>query len=481
MGSRSLLLLVALLDAGVLVLTAGHQIYDTNFYSLWEATALGAGDHPYRDFFEWGIPLQALVSLAAQTLVGNRLVGEFAVQWLGIIAGSVIAFHVGLRASGSIVWSLVMLAFALPLTATTATYHYPKLLLYPVATWLMWRYMDAPRPGRAAMVGAATTAAFLFRHDHGVYVAGATVLAIVLTRLVAPSSRNLRSWMMEGGAAAATALALLAPWLILVHSSEGLPEYIRSRYERYALGRHYRNPYPSLLTMNPIRTLTPEEPPQPEAGVVSFEWLEHVDEAQRTRIAADYGLRLVNGPDGKGRWEYEAQNRLDPRLLGLQAVINNASGLDWQRLSELRWRLPAPDDSVLWLQQVALLVPVLLLVGAGLEVLRSRRLREPVSPGVYRIVVAATLLGVIDWRLFLDPSYVTVVAPLTAALSTRLLACPGLPDSRRRRAARGDRRRHLRVRAPLAHLLALEAGSRTARRVRGADRVTADRRVRPSR
>ncbi len=405
------------------MLTAEHQIYDTNFYTLWEATAMLAGDHPYRDFFEWGVPLQALVSLGAQVLAGDRLIGEFAVHWLGIIAGAVLSFHLGLRASGSIVASLLTLPFALALLATTATYHYPKLLLYPLATWLLWRYQDAPGPGGAAIIGLVTAAAFLFRHDHGVYIAAAAALTFVLARLVAPRSRSLRSACVEAGVSAATALALLTPWLMLVQVSEGLPEYIQTRYERYALGRHYRNPYPSLLNMNPIRALTPEASPGPEPGVVSFEWVV-ADEAERSRMVAEYGLRLANGPDAKGRWSYEVQDRFDPRLLGLQGAVNNASGIDWQRLSELRWRLPSRTESMTWLEQVTLLVPLLLLTGAGLEALRRRRRCEPVPPDVNRIVVAATLLAVADWRLFLDASYVTVVAPLTAALSTRLIAVP---------------------------------------------------------
>jgi hypothetical protein len=34
-------------------------------------------DHPYRDFFEWGIPLQAVLSAVVQRLVSHGMVGEF--------------------------------------------------------------------------------------------------------------------------------------------------------------------------------------------------------------------------------------------------------------------------------------------------------------------------------------------------------------------------------------------------------------------
>ena len=51
---RALLWIVGALSTLVLVITAGGQIYDNNFYTLSEAVGLFAGDHPYRGFFEWG-------------------------------------------------------------------------------------------------------------------------------------------------------------------------------------------------------------------------------------------------------------------------------------------------------------------------------------------------------------------------------------------------------------------------------------------
>ncbi len=434
-----LLLLVAVLNLAILVLTAGYQIYDTNFYTLWESTALLAGDHPYRDFFEWGAPLDALSSLVGQVLAGNRLIGEFVVQWAGIVAGAVISFHLGLRASRSIAASLVMLALTLAILGTTATYHYPKLLVYPLGLWVIWRYMDRPGPRRAALVGAVTVAAFLFRHDHGVYVAAAAAVGFVLTRLVRPFSRDVRAAFLESAVSAATAVALLLPWLVLVATSEGLREYVEARSERYAVGSPYSNPYLSLLSMNPMRTVTPEKPPPPKAGVVSFEWEGHVDAATRDRLARECGLRLVRGPGADGRWEYETDNVFDRRLLGLDGFVNDTSGLDWGQLRSLRWPLPPRADAVMWLQQVALLVPILLLFSAGFDAWRSRHGSEPVRGEAYGVLVGAALLAVVDWRLFREPGYVVAVAPLTAALAARLVAAPGgtegLPLWRRLRAA----------------------------------------------
>src|SRR5688572_3854368 len=153
---------VAVLSAAVLVLTADYQIYDNNFYALSEATALLAGEHPYRDFFEWGIPLQASLSAVAQYLSGGRLLGEFGLQWLFIVAGMVIAFRLALRFSQSLGASLAAMLPAVLLLAASPTYQYPKVFVYPCAILIACRYIDRPTVGRSVAMGLITGIAFLF-------------------------------------------------------------------------------------------------------------------------------------------------------------------------------------------------------------------------------------------------------------------------------------------------------------------------------
>ena len=58
-------------------------------------------------------------------------------------------------------------------------YAYPKLDCYPLAVWAMWRYLD--KPTLVCWCAAVTAVAFLFRHDHGVYI-GTAIAAMLVAR-----------------------------------------------------------------------------------------------------------------------------------------------------------------------------------------------------------------------------------------------------------------------------------------------------------
>ena len=72
---RMLCAVVGVLTLAVLMYSVVEQLFDTNFYFVWQATALLAGDHPYRDFYEMGSPLMTLECLVGGLRVFNRRSG----------------------------------------------------------------------------------------------------------------------------------------------------------------------------------------------------------------------------------------------------------------------------------------------------------------------------------------------------------------------------------------------------------------------
>jgi hypothetical protein len=334
-------LLVAVLTAAVLAIGVKTQIFDTNFHSLWEASALLAGDHPYRDFFEWGMPGQMALSAAVQWLVGYRMIGEFALQWAFIVAAMVISFRLACRASGSVAAALFASLVALIAIAVTPIYHYPKLFFYPVLLALGWRYLDRPGAGRGAWLGFTTAVAFLFRHDHGIYLGAGSVMTFVLALKTAPI-RAPRAALKDAAAYVAAAAVVLVPWLLVVHRSEGLGPYVQSR----------------LLLAQGDETAPP--------------WMLY-----RGAFSAN-PLRLVRSGAGD-------------------------------------------SDGFVWLEQISLLVPLLLLGSVAIDIAASRRRGRPLRPDTPVVLLASAFLTGVGLRLFREPGYAVILAPVTAAFGARFL------------------------------------------------------------
>lgn len=429
-ASAKVLVLAGTLAGVVLVSTGDGQLYDTNFQTLWEATGLLGGDHPYRDFFEWGLPLQAAVSAAAQILSGHRLIGEFLVQWLCIVAGIVISMHLALQLSRSVAASSITIGLAILLLAATPTYHYPKLLFYPLALWMAWRYIEKPDVRRGAALGLTTALAFLFRHDHGVYIGVLAVVAFGLARAVVPTSRHVRSMIAESAAYTAAASIVLLPWLAVVHVNEGVPEYVRARMYLYDDWSTSESPYLSLLDINPIRTVLGNRSVPPRPATVSLTWNANVDAAERAALEAHYRLSpLRAGPDETGVWHYEVPNIYAKELFDLRASLENADssqGFDWEQLQRLRAPavLPTTDAAQLWLYQLALLIPLLLLVSGGFDAVRAWREGRALPLDAGRLLAAAAFLYAIERSLLREPSYALALMPLLAAVGAPLLSRP---------------------------------------------------------
>lgn len=251
-----LYVLVGMLTSAVLLYGVVEQLVDTNFYVLWEATALLAGDRPYRDFYLMGWPLLTLMSTAMQWAIGYRLIGEFLIQWTFIVAGILIGFRLAIRLSHSVWASLTTTLVAIAIVAATPTFQFPKLFFYPIAVWVAWWYMEAPSIRRAAAVGLVTAVAFLYRHDHGMYIGLAVVLAFVLARAINPATQRWRSSALEAIAFAVAAAVPLMPWAMLVQRHEGLIDYVQTRA---AWGRTWspdRFPYSALRDLDPASVVS---------------------------------------------------------------------------------------------------------------------------------------------------------------------------------------------------------------------------------
>lgn len=422
MTRRTCLALVGALTLAVLVAAAGRQIYDSNLVSLPEATAILAGDRPYRDFFEWGAPLAAYLSAGAQLLVGYRLIGEFLLQWTLIVAGVVIAFHLGLRLSRSIRASLAVLPLVLIIVADTPTYHYSKLFCFPLLLWLVWRYMDRPDWKRSAAIGIAGAFAFLFRHDYGAYAALAFIAAVVLAPTVAGATR-LESRAIDVLASGVAAAILVLPWALVVQANEGLFDYVRASSAMYEKPRQ-AVVYASLLGLNPLLPFTPAAAPEPRSAVVGFRWIERVSESMRHELEQRYRLRPLGERDGAGRWRYEVANVYDMSLFDLDPYITDGAGFEWNRLNDIRRHVPGHENAVEWLQQVMLLVPLVILVWGGVTMWRGRREAGADLSDAKRMVVAGVFLVGVDSALLRQPSYMVAVAPLTIALAANCLVAP---------------------------------------------------------
>jgi hypothetical protein len=253
------------LAACVLVLTVDYQLFDTNYYTLWEATALLDGDHPYGDFYEWGVPLQAALSVVAQIVAGHRLIGEFVLAWLFIAASVAIAVRIALHLSQSVAATSATMVLAVVVLAATPIYHYPKLFLYTAAVPLAWWYMQRASMARAAVFGAATAVAFLFRHDHAVYIAALALCTFAAVHLVDRSHRSVRAFVRDGAVYAVAATLVVAPWAVMVQRGEGLPQYVRSRAEFFQNQSGKTFVWSALARMSPARAVRPD--PESSSGL----------------------------------------------------------------------------------------------------------------------------------------------------------------------------------------------------------------------
>ena len=178
------------------------------------------GEWPTRDWIDPGLPLMFAASALAQKIFGSTLLAEGILISVAFAVAAAFTAAAVRQLTGSM--TLAILAAVIEIAVFPRTYSYPKVVAYAVAFWLYGWYLSAPGTGRLVAMAAGVAMAFMFRHDHGVFLGIGAALTILLG-----SPRR----MFDLAAFAGIALLLVLPYLLYVQVNGGLLLYFRNGVE----------------------------------------------------------------------------------------------------------------------------------------------------------------------------------------------------------------------------------------------------------
>ncbi|HET9361694.1 MAG TPA: hypothetical protein VFO58_18205 [Vicinamibacterales bacterium] len=399
-----------------------------NFAHLTFAQQWLAGDWPVRDFFDHGWGLQYALSAAALAIGGERLISEAVVVGAAWAFSTWLVFQIVRRISGSS--GSAVLAAVLLIVSGARGYSYPKGIVYAVAAALWWEYVRAPTTARIVGFGAWAAVAFYWRPDHGIYVAVAVALAAVVAhgpRMAAIARSSL---------AGATMLALIAPFLLYVHLTVGLPEYVQTgavaaRYEHTTHGPHQ---WPLIRFSAGLFTV---ESADSYAPTIGLRWTAGSLDNDRGRVIARYGLTVLSSEGDSVRVRLSERSIPDIRALIREPIVEDTAGIErssgtlapsswsaWQRLrflhSSLRVQvLPALDAQARASEFTVALFYALPIVLACAARRISARLPGLATPG--RLVGFALFALLVDLAMLRMPFRAR--APDAVVLSAIVFGC----------------------------------------------------------
>jgi hypothetical protein len=284
-----------------------------HFVHLARAQQLLLGDLPIRDFVDPGFPLMYFASAAAWGLWGGTPGTELFLVAGAYALAAALTFLVAHRLSGSII--VATAAALLEVMIAPRTYNYPKILVYAVAAYGILAVAESPSRRRVLLLAALTAFAFLFRHDHGMYVGLAGAVAVGL----AASAFGWRVGVRRVALFAVASVAFVAPWLAFVEYHQGVFEYVASSLD-FSRAEASRNGGPLLFV--PFRLPT-------ELGSDWYEswdshvWLFYVFRALPVACAAVAWRRWRSG---RQSWAGEPVALASLAVLGLLASLGLLRG-----------------------------------------------------------------------------------------------------------------------------------------------------------
>jgi hypothetical protein len=215
---------VALLTAAWRFLTFTGFNNDHYIY-LAGAQQIVFGEWPIRDFVDPGWPLMYGVSAVGRLLLGRELWVELLVVASAFAIGAGFTLMAAARLSGSI--ALALMVTLLEIGLNPRSFGYPKLLLYPIGCWAFVAAARQMTNRRAVLLAVLTVVAFLFRHDHGLYIGAGSFVTVALGSAREGTEASLRRPVIF----AVAVLLFLLPWVLFVQYQVGLIDYFKPALE----------------------------------------------------------------------------------------------------------------------------------------------------------------------------------------------------------------------------------------------------------
>lgn len=291
-----------------------------NFLHLTLAEQLLAGEWPVRDFFDHGWVLQYVLSALAQVTFGDRLLSEAVIVGAAWAASTYLVFGLVRALTGST--TVAVLCAVLLIVAAPRGYAYPKGIIYALAAALWWRYASKPTPASAVLFGTWAAVAFYWRPDHGFYVAVGFVLVALAVHGIRPVT------LARCALAGTTAFALTAPFLLYVHLTVGLSDYVKTGVVQ-AQAEHTTHGTHAWPLVPYWRELFTIEPATDYAPVIAIRWTESSSPESRQAILARYGLTYVSTEDERlDRVRLSAPSLGRLRQLLNEPVVEDTAGVE---------------------------------------------------------------------------------------------------------------------------------------------------------
>jgi hypothetical protein len=296
-----------------------------HFVHLSVAQQITMGALPVRDFVERGLPLMPLISAAGQVVLGEGLRSELWVIAIAFGIAAALTYFVALHASGSAI--VAALSAMLPVVVYPVSYSYPKLLAPALGLAAAYWYCAKPDTARAVLMAVAVAAAFLLRHDLGVFL-GASVIA-----MMSAYHGVSRATLVSAARVAAIALLIVAPYLVWVQVYEGLGAYVREGAvfsQREAQRANWWSPPPFAIdSSRPLFERFAHGP------VVNVRWRPDASDASIVEAESRHGLvrQSLNSPQSwtyeMRRWSASDVERLvkDPLAADTQGIDRSTYGL----------------------------------------------------------------------------------------------------------------------------------------------------------